>query len=171
MEEIKSELIDEPLKGYQKPEDLIGENGLLKQLTKAVLERALNAELTHHLGYEKHDPAGHNSGNSRNGTSVKTSKGDFGELVMETARDRNSTFEPQIDFGSHRCSHGRSKGVAEPAAGTDLRDRLSGRAVCKDAARRASGEPGGVRGDLSSGAKCQRQMGFGATVEASAEPI
>jgi putative transposase len=50
MEEIKPELIDELLKGYQKPEDLIGENGLLKQLTKAVLERALNAELTQHLG-------------------------------------------------------------------------------------------------------------------------
>ena len=72
MEEIKPELIDELLKGYQKPEDLIGENGLLKQLTKAVLERALNAELTQHLGYEKHDPAGHKSGNSRNGTSAKT---------------------------------------------------------------------------------------------------
>lgn len=96
MEEIKPELIDELLKGYQKPEDLIGENGLLKQLTKAVLERALNAELTHHLGYEKHDSAGHNSGNSRNGTSAKTVRGEFGELVVETPRDRNSTFEPQI---------------------------------------------------------------------------
>jgi putative transposase len=96
MEEIKPELIDELLKGYQKPEDLIGENGLLKQLTKAVLERALNAELTQHLGYEKHDPAGHKSGNSRNGTSAKTIKGDFGEIVLETPRDRNSTFEPQI---------------------------------------------------------------------------
>lgn len=101
MEEIKPELIDELLKGYQKPEDLIGENGLLKQLTKAVLERALNAELTHHLGYEKHDPVGHNSGNSRNGTSAKTIKGEFGELVVETPRDRNSTFEPQI-LGKHQ---------------------------------------------------------------------
>jgi putative transposase len=101
MEEIKPELIEELLKGYQKPDDLIGENGLLKQLTKAVLERALNAELTHHLGYEKHDPAGHNSGNSRNGTSAKTVKGEFGELVVETPRDRNSTFEPQI-LGKHQ---------------------------------------------------------------------
>ena len=84
MEEIKPKVIDELLKGYQEPEDLIGENGLLKQLTKAVLERALNAELTHHLGYEKHDPAGHNSGNSRDGTSAKTVKGEFGELVVET---------------------------------------------------------------------------------------
>ena len=49
---------DELLKDYQKPEDIVGENGLLKRFVKAVLERAMNAELTHHLGYEKHDPAG-----------------------------------------------------------------------------------------------------------------
>ena len=94
--EIKTELIDELLKDYQKPEDIIGENGLLKRFVKAVLERALNAELTHHLGYERHDPAGNNSGNSRNGTSSKTVKGDFGELELEVPRDRTSTFEPQI---------------------------------------------------------------------------
>jgi transposase-like protein len=75
MDDIKPELVDELLKGYQKPEDIIGENGLLKRLTKALLERTLNSELTHHLGYEKHDPAGHNSGNSRNGVSGKTAKG------------------------------------------------------------------------------------------------
>jgi transposase-like protein len=51
--EIKKELLDELLKDYQKPEDVIGENGLLKQLTKALLERAMSAELTNHLGYEK----------------------------------------------------------------------------------------------------------------------
>ena len=94
--EIKTELIDELLKDYQKPEDIIGENGLLKRFVKAVLERALNAELTHHLGYERHDPAGNNSGNSRNGTSGKTVKGDFGQLELEVPRDRASTFEPQI---------------------------------------------------------------------------
>lgn len=94
--EIRTELIDELLKDYQKPEDIIGENGLLKRFVKAVLERALNAELTHHLGYEKHDPAGNNSGNSRNGTSSKTVKGDFGQLEVEVARDRAGTFEPQI---------------------------------------------------------------------------
>ena len=94
--EIRTELIDELLKDYQKPEDIIGENGLLKRFVKAVLERALNAELTHHLGYEKHDPGGNNSGNSRNGTSSKTVKGDFGQLEVEVPRDRTSTFEPQI---------------------------------------------------------------------------
>lgn len=94
--EIKKEVIDELLKDYKKPEDVIGENGLLKQLIKALLERAMSAELTSHLGYEKSDPAGHNSGNSRNGTTPKTLKGDFGEMRIETPRDRNGSFEPQI---------------------------------------------------------------------------
>lgn len=93
---IDNELIDNLLKNYKKPEDLIGENGLLKQLTKQLLERAMAAELTEHVGYEKHDASGHHSGNSRNGKSAKTIKGTFGELALETPRDRNGTFEPQI---------------------------------------------------------------------------
>ncbi len=101
MDEIKPGLVDELLKGYEKPEDIIGENGLLKRLTKALLERALNAELTHHLGYVKHDPAGHNSGNSRNGVTSKTVKGEFGEIVVDTPRDRNGSFEPRI-LGKHQ---------------------------------------------------------------------
>src|SRR5436190_1500640 len=96
MDELKPELIDQLLKGYEKPEDIIGENGLLKRLTKSLLERAMNAEMTHHLGYEKHDPSGYNSGNSRNGATGKTVKGEFGEIVVETPRDRKGTFEPQI---------------------------------------------------------------------------
>jgi putative transposase len=84
------------LADYKNPEQIIGENGLLKELTKAVLERALKAELTEHLGYEKHDPAGQGSGNSRNGKSRKQLKGDFGELELETPRDRAGTFEPKI---------------------------------------------------------------------------
>jgi putative transposase len=96
MDKIRPELVDELLKGYEKPEDLIGESGLLKQLTKALLERALNAELTNHLGYEKHDRQGYNSGNSRNGKTGKTVTGEFGEIEVETPRDRNGTFEPQI---------------------------------------------------------------------------
>lgn len=93
---IDNELIDKLLKDYQKPEDLIGENGLLKQLTKQLLERAMAAELTEHVGYEKHDVAGHNSGNSRNGKSAKTLKGSFGTLPLAVPRDRNGTFEPRI---------------------------------------------------------------------------
>ncbi len=93
---INHDLIDQLLKDYRKPEDILGDNGLLKQFTKAVLERAMQAELTDHLGYEKHAPTGRNSGNSRNGASKKTLKGDFGELPIEVPRDRNATFEPQI---------------------------------------------------------------------------
>ena len=93
---IDNELIDDLLKDYKKPEDLIGENGLLKQLTKRLLERAMAAELTEHVGYEKHDRAGNNSGNSRNGKSSKTLKGSFGRMPLEVPRDRNGTFEPQI---------------------------------------------------------------------------
>ncbi len=61
---IDLKLIDKLLADYKNPDDIIGQNRLLKQLTKALLERAMRAELTDHLGYEKHDPAGHNSGNS-----------------------------------------------------------------------------------------------------------
>ncbi len=93
---IDPRLIDKLLADYKKPEDIIGEHGLLKQLTKAVLERAMQVEMTEHLGYAKHDQAGHNSGNSRNGKTTKALKGDFGEVPLETPRDRNGTFEPQI---------------------------------------------------------------------------
>jgi putative transposase len=94
--ELRQELVDELLKGYQKPEDLIGESGLLKQLTKALIERALNSELTHHLGYEKNTAAEANSSNRRNGASGKTLKGDFGELEIRVPRDREGSFEPKI---------------------------------------------------------------------------
>jgi putative transposase len=93
---INLKLIDEMLADCQKPEDIIGANGLLKQLTKAVLERVLQAELTEHLGYDKHDPIGHKSGNSRNGATTKTLKGEFGEMPLETPRDRKGTFEPKM---------------------------------------------------------------------------
>jgi putative transposase len=98
---IDNELIDNLLKDYQKPEDIIGENGLLKQLTKQLLERVMAAELTEHVGYDKHEAAGNNSGNSRNGKSAKTLKGTFGTMPLEVPRDRNGTFEPQI-IGKHQ---------------------------------------------------------------------
>src|SRR5207253_8743666 len=88
---IDKKLIDQLLTEYKKPEDIIGENGLLKELTKAILERALQAELTDHLGYEKHDPAGHQRGNTRSGKSQKTLQGDVGELELETPRDRQAS--------------------------------------------------------------------------------
>lgn len=93
---IDPEIIDKLLADCRKPEQIIGEDGLLKQLTKAILERALAAEMTDHLGYKKSDPAGYNSGNSRNGKTRKKLKGDFGEITLETPRDRNGNFEPKI---------------------------------------------------------------------------
>jgi putative transposase len=93
---IRPELLDELLKDYQKPEDLLGQDGLLQQLTKALVERALDGELTHHLGYEKHDVSGDNSGNSRNGTTPKTMRGKRGQVQIDVPRDRASSFEPQL---------------------------------------------------------------------------
>ncbi|MCU1291145.1 MAG: transposase, mutator type [Acidobacteria bacterium] len=71
---ISNEVLDQILKDYEKPEDLLSENGLLQQLTKALVERALNGEMTHHLDYEKHSSSGNNSGNSRNGSTYRTSR-------------------------------------------------------------------------------------------------
>ena len=93
---VPKELLDSLLADYRKPEDLIGENGLLKQLTKLLVEKALDAEMAHHLGHDKHEPVANPAGNTRNGKSKKTLKGDFGELPIEIPRDRHSTFEPQI---------------------------------------------------------------------------
>jgi putative transposase len=93
---IKDELLEELLRDYKNPEDLLGKDGLLKELTKRLLEKAMESELTHHLGYEKHSPTGKKSGNSRNGKSAKTLKGDFGEMPIEVPRDRNGDFNPQI---------------------------------------------------------------------------
>ena len=93
---ITPEFLDELLKDYQSPDDMFGNDGLLQQLTKAVVERALQGEMTHHLGYAKHDPAGQHSGNSRNGKSQKTIKGKRGQLQIEVPRDRAAEFEPQL---------------------------------------------------------------------------
>jgi putative transposase len=94
---ISKEILDELIKDYKNPEDLLGEQGLLKQLTKALLERAMEAELTHELGFEKHDRQSiKESSNRRNGTSSKTVKSKHGEINLEIPRDRESEFEPRI---------------------------------------------------------------------------
>jgi transposase-like protein len=95
MSTIRPELVDELLKDYRTPADLLGEAGLFRALKKALLERALAAELTEHLGYEKHsrDGAG---GNSRNGSTGKTVLGEDGELTLSIPRDRAGTFEPRL---------------------------------------------------------------------------
>lgn len=93
---LPADLIDSLMSGYQKPEDLIGEHGLLKQITKAVFERALQAEMEVHLGHAKNEPVANATGNTRNGKSRKTLKGEFGELPIDIPRDRHGSFEPQL---------------------------------------------------------------------------
>jgi putative transposase len=94
-------LADSLLVNYKKPEDLIGESGLLKQLTKMLVERALEAEMAEHLGHDKSEPVTNATGNARNGHSAKTLKGDFGELPLDIPRDRQGGFEPQL-IGKHQ---------------------------------------------------------------------
>jgi len=93
---IRPELLDELLKDYAQPEDLTGENGLLKQLTKALVERALNAEMDVHLDNPQYKTEGKAKRDRRNGHSQKTLKGEFGEAVLDIPRDRNGEFQPQI---------------------------------------------------------------------------
>lgn len=88
--------IDNLLKTYKTPKEIVGENGLLQQLTKAVLQRALQAEMALHLGHEKNSPITNKEGNARNGSSLKTIKGEFGSMPIEIPRDRDGSFEPLI---------------------------------------------------------------------------
>ncbi len=91
IEQLKADL--KKARTYQ---DLMGENGAIKKIIKASLEGMLDTELTEHLGYEKHSPAGKNSGNSRNGKTRKTLKNDNGEIDLTVPRDRNGSFDPLI---------------------------------------------------------------------------
>ncbi|MFH9016437.1 IS256 family transposase [Streptomyces sp. NPDC017943] len=100
--ELSADVLDEQLIGQLVDRarasglQLTGEGGLLQQLTKRVLESALEGEITDHLGYEKHDPAGAGSGNSRNGVRSKTVLTDVGPVQITVPRDRDGSFEPQI---------------------------------------------------------------------------
>src|SRR3984885_9194857 len=103
--------------------ELLGPDGLLSQVTKAVLERALGEEMTAHLGYEKHDPAGRGSGNSRNGTTPKTLLTDVGAVDLAVPRDRSGTFEPQIvRKGQTRLEGFNERIIALYARGMTTRD-------------------------------------------------
>ena len=120
---IKQEIIDELLANYQKPEDLLGDNGIFKQLKKALLERALDAELDDHLGYEKGDVKGRNGGNSRNGYGKKRVKGDDGEVAIDVPRDRDSSFEPKIiKKGQRRFDGFDEKIISMYARGMPVRE-------------------------------------------------
>ena len=126
---------------------LTGPDGLLKQLTKTVLETALDEEMTEHLGYEKHDPAGAGTGNIRNGTRPKTVLTDAtGQVEIEVPRDRAGTFEPQIVQKRQRRLNGcRRGGAVAVCQGADHRGDQ--RALRRDlrrlglARRRSAGSP------------------------------
>jgi len=96
MAEIRQELLDELLADYSGPEDLTGPDGLIKQLIGRLVETAAGAELTDHLGYDRGDPSGRGSGNSRNGTTPKTLRTEHGDIAVAIPRDRNGSFEPVI---------------------------------------------------------------------------
>ncbi|SCD69364.1 Transposase, Mutator family [Streptomyces sp. di188] len=85
---------------------LTGEGGLLQQLAKRLLESALEGEITDHLGYDKHDPAGRNGGNSRDGTRAKTVLTDVGPVEISVPRDRDGSFEPKIVKKRRKCLSG-----------------------------------------------------------------
>ncbi|MBB5022647.1 transposase-like protein [Desulfurispira natronophila] len=87
---INDELIVERLSNYKSPEDLVEESGLLKELTKRLVERAMQAEMTYHLGYAKHEKGSKKTGNSRNGKHSKTISGEFGEIEVGVPRDQGS---------------------------------------------------------------------------------
>jgi transposase-like protein len=91
---IRKELLDELLKDCKSPEQFYGPEGLMKQLTKAVVERMMEAELTEQLGYEKSDPAEKQTTNRRNGKTSKTLRTDHELMEIEVPRDRDGEFEP-----------------------------------------------------------------------------
>ncbi len=119
-----NEMLDELLKG-KKPDEILGKDGVLKELTKRLVERALEGEMTHHLGYEKHALDGHNSGNSRNGKSSKRVKGDSGELEIAVPRDRDGSFEPElVKKGQRRLAGFDDKVLSLYARGMTTREIL-----------------------------------------------
>ncbi len=120
---IRRELLDELLKDYDQPQDILGEEGLLKELTKAVIERCLETELDSHLGYPKQARKGSATGNMRNGHSQKTLKGEQGHVDIEVPRDRQGTFEPQlVKKGQTRMVGFDEKILALYARGMTTRD-------------------------------------------------
>ncbi|GLY80064.1 hypothetical protein Airi01_083310 [Actinoallomurus iriomotensis] len=115
--------------------ELSGEGGLPQQLTKRVLESALEGEITDHLGYDKHDPAGKDSANSRNGHRSKTVTTDIGPVQIDVPRDRDGSFEPQIVRKRQRRLTGVDEMVAVAVCqGPDARGdlRVPGRGLWRE---------------------------------------
>jgi putative transposase len=120
---VDPELVARLMAGAGEEAELLGPDGLLSEISKAVMERALAAELGDHLGYEAHDPAGRGSGNSRNGTTPKTVLTDLGAVGLEVPRDRNSTFEPKlVPKGTTRLKGFNERVIGLYARGMTVRD-------------------------------------------------
>jgi len=117
-----NELMDRLLEGLS-PEEIVGRDGLLDELTKRFMERALEGELTEHLGYEKHAVEGRNGGNSRNGRTSKRLKTATGEMELEIPRDREGSFDPQlVPKGQRRFPGFDEKVIALYARGMTTRE-------------------------------------------------
>ena len=97
---ISDEIVDQLLAGYKKPEDLLGPGGLIKQLMGRLITRAMDAEMSHHLGYEHGQAPPEGQDNRRNGRGAKTLRTDAGPVEIEVPRDRQGNFEPRI-VGKH----------------------------------------------------------------------
>ena len=93
---ISNEMLDELLGNAKTQDDLFGQDGIMKQISKRFMERLLEMEMTNHLGYEKYTPQGQNSGNSRNGKTKKTVKTGNGDIEIQVPRDRASEFQPVL---------------------------------------------------------------------------
>ena len=116
-------LIDELLAGARTEEEIVGPGGLLADLTRRLVERAMSAELTEHLGYEAHQEPPGGTGNTRNGRSPKTLATEHGPVPIKTPRDRQGTFEPKIvRKGQRRFQGFDDKILALYSRGLSVRD-------------------------------------------------
>src|SRR3954465_11039310 len=122
-ERLSDELIDELLAGARSEEEIVGPGGLLADLTRRLVERAMDAELTEHLGYEHGQPPPGGAGNTRNGTTPKTLATQHGQVRIEAPRDRKGSFAPQIvPKGKRRFAGFDEKIIALYARGMSVRD-------------------------------------------------
>ena len=167
---VSDELVDELMDCVDaEGAELLGPEGLLSQVTKAVLERALDEELTDHLGYRRHDPAGRGSGNSRNGTTSKVVLTEAGAIDLDVPRDRNGEFEPRIvPKGTTRLAGFNDRIISLYARGMTVRDvqahleeiygvEVSPDLISRVTDRRSDVVPGGA--GIPCGLDCQRRLG------------
>ena len=166
---ISKEMLDELLRGCERPEDLLGDAGLLKELKIKLMERMLGAELTAHLGYEDGKDAPLAQSNRRNGTASKRLKGQDGEVPIAVPRDREGSFEPElVKKGQTRIDGVDDKIIGLYAAGLTVRDirahleDVYGLQVSPDLISR--GEPSSAIGPSDNGERRRAGRGPGMAV-------